>query len=204
MRHSIYFLIAVISLFISRVNCADAAIVTYDWSTNPEAPDFDDKTSASTTVDGVTLSADVIMSFSQFNISSAFGAPQSLGARGIGSQDNFDGEAGFTFSFDAPGTLKSITLEAEGSPGYALHTPHDGVHSYNADFSNESFSFLAGEVFTFAHNFGSYRVGTIVINAVPEPGSLTLLALGMLSITIARRHRRVNFAPRPLGKVKQA
>jgi len=131
----------------------------------------------------------------QFNISSAFGGAQSLGARGIGSQENFDGEAGFTFSFDYPGTLTSIILVLdEFGANYTLHTPNNGSHVYfgppSADFSGENFTFLAGQSFTFQHNGGSYRVGSIQVEAtVPEPSALVLAGLGVLALGLVAKRR---------------
>ncbi|MGD9724285.1 MAG: PEP-CTERM sorting domain-containing protein [Pirellulales bacterium] len=185
-----------VSLLLLPLTSAEAATITFDWSTEPEASDFDDVSSASTTVDGLTLSAAMLNGGHQFNISSAFGGSQSLGARGIGSQDNFDGEAGFTFNFDYPGTLTSIILVLdEFGSNYTLHTPNNGSHNYvgppSADFSNESFTFLAGQNFTFQHNAGSYRVGSIQVEAtVPEPSTLVLAAFGILSLAVAARSRR--------------
>lgn len=186
MQFSTRSFVSAVTILTLSVSSANAYVITYDWSTDPEATDFDDKVSASTTVGGVTITAAMLRSTEQFNISSAFGAPQSLGARGVGSQNNFDGELGFTFSFNRPGILTSITLEAESpSRQYVLQTPNNGPNTHNVDFAGASYSFSANQAFTFAHNFGSYRVGTIVI--VPEPSSVILLALGAISIAIANR-----------------
>jgi hypothetical protein len=195
MRRYPFVLLCGLMLLVLPLTWAQAVTITYDWGTEPEASDFDDKASASTTVGGVTLSA-AIFGGTQFNISSAFGGSQSLGARGVGSQDNWDGEGGFTFSFDYPGTLTSIILVLdEFGSNYTLHTPNDGSHNYvgppSADFTGANFTFLAGQNFTFQHNAGSYRVGSMQIESnVPEPSTLALAALGILSLGVVARRRR--------------
>ena len=184
MRYDIFLILAGIAF--QATNTAGATTIVFDWSTEPEASNFDDVSSASTTVDGVTLSAAMIGG-GTFNISSS---PQALGAAGIGSNQQWDGEAGFTFSFDSPGTLTSITLEGEFTPSWNLATPNDGTNFYTTDFAGESFSFLSGQVFSFNRTGGAFRVGTIVIELppiVPEPSSLALLTLGSLFLLKRRR-----------------
>ena len=190
MRYSFVFILAGLIFAMLPEQSAEAATITYDWTTEPEASNFDEQASASTTVDGVTLSAS-LFGGTAFNTTAG-----GLGARGVGSGDNFDGEGGFTFNFDSPGTLTSITLISFGT-SYNLVSPNDGTQNYTANFTGENYTFLAGENFTFQHVGGAYRVASIVIEveteAVPEPSTAVLAVLGMLVVGICwtcKRFRR--------------
>jgi hypothetical protein len=180
-------------LLIPLAKSAQAATITFDWGTAPEATDFHGQASASTTVDGVELSATLVGGTA---FSTAAGG---LGASGVGSPTNFDGEGGFTFNFDTAGTLTSITLVSLGGINANLVTPNDGVHNYNASFSGETYAFLAGQNFTFQHLGGAYRVQTVVIEvedteAVPEPGTVLLAGIGMLALGACWAGKRMRCA----------
>lgn len=188
MRYVTFVLLTGLIGNLSVVTSAQAVTITYDFATAPEASDFNGLASASTTVDSVELSA-TLFSGTAFNTTAG-----ALGASGVGSAVNFDGEGGFNFSFDAPGTLTSITLVNFGT-SYNLVSPNNGTQNYTADFSSANYTFLANEIFTFQHLGGSYRVATIVIEVaaatVPEPNTMALAGLGILILGSAWSWKRL-------------
>ena len=187
----IYFMLPSLVLLMPLARSAQATTITFDWGTAPEASDFHAQSSASTTVDGVELSA-TLFGGTAFNTSAG-----GLGASGVGSATTFDGEGGFNFNFDSPGTLTSITIVSFGTL-YSLDGPNDAPQNYTANFSGENYTFLAGEIFTFQHLGGAYRVQTIVIEvdaaAVPEPGTLVLAALGLAGLGFAALRKKIRRA----------
>jgi len=156
--------------------------VQFDWTTEPAESDFHGLHSASTTSGDVTISATMLGA--PANLFRADGFTVGLGASGTGGPA-FDGEPGFTFSFNHQGILNSLTLVASGAYILTLQTPHNGSLSFQdltspfelTLLSGANIPFAAGEQFTLQHGGGSYQIGTIAITSIPEPGTVVSWAL---------------------------
>jgi hypothetical protein len=193
-KHLAIFAVAALSFGIHER--ASAAVV-FDWTTEPERADFHNKHSASTTVDGLTMSATMLSSSSYIFWDKADSPFQTvgLGARGIGGS-TFDGEPGFTFSFNHQGVLTAVSLAQTFGHAFTLHTPNNGSVSYNTGsapggFSGVSYTFSAGEQFTWQHGGGAYEIGTMSVTLTPEPATLVSWALIVTGAAIFVRRQKI-------------
>ncbi len=94
-----------------------------------------------------------------------------------------------TFDFTDPFTVVSAGPNRWGYNGYSVSgtqfvgTEYNGILHFSGTFSNISFSTTSENWYGF--NFASYDPAV----TVPEPGSLGLLGISLLGLSLARRRR---------------